>query len=106
MLSGATRETLADMGRYEDMYFGTLIQYIARYLWEIVDFLPGKDKQVWGMFQGRPQAYFTSIRIRDASIIVGNELKRNFLIGAEERTNCAFLDYIQRLQLLGNEKEK
>ena len=104
MLSETTHETLSGMGRFAEMYFGATIQYIHRYLWKIVDFLPEKGEQIWYMYQGRPQEYFTSIRIRDASISVGNELGRNFLIWAQERTNWAVLDYIQSLQLMGNEK--
>ena len=34
MLIETTHETLADMGRFEDMYFGAIIQYIHRYLWK------------------------------------------------------------------------
>ena len=60
------------------MYYGAAIQYLGRYLWKLVDYLPEKDKQIWDMFQGHPQEYFASIRIRDAAISVGNELKRNF----------------------------
>ena len=106
MLSETTHEVITDMERYEGMYFGSVIQYIGRYLWKIVDFLPEKHKQIWDMYQGRPPEYFTSIRIRDAAIIVGNELKRNFLIGAQERTNWASIDYVRRLQLMGDEKGK
>ena len=75
-----------------------------RYLWKLVDYMPGKDKQIWGMFQGHPLEYSAAIRIRDAAISVGNELKRNFLLGEQGNANYAVLDYIQRLQLMGNEK--
>ena len=102
--SETTHETLADMERYEDMYFATIIQYINRYLWKIVDFVPEKDNQIWDMYQGHPREYSTAIRIRDASIRVGNEMKRNFLIGTQGRTNFSALDYIRRLQMLGIEK--
>ena len=56
------------------------------------------------MFQEHPLGYFAAIRIRDASISVGNELKRDLILGAQGNTNFAVVDYTQRLQLMGNEK--
>ena len=104
LLSETTHEVLSDMGRRDEMYFGTAIQYIKRFLWRLVGYLPEKDTQVWDMFQGHPQEYFTAIRIRDAAISTWNALGGNFLIGSNVDANFAVSDYIQRLQLLGNEK--
>ena len=56
------------------------------------------------MPQGHPLEYSTAIRIRDASISVGNEIKRNFLLREQASKNYAVLDNTQRLHLMGNEK--
>ena len=50
LLSETTHEVLSDMGRYEEMYYGAVIQYMGRYIWKLVDYLPEKDK-IWDMFQ-------------------------------------------------------
>ena len=86
------------------MYYGTVIQYVGRYLWKLEDYLPRKNIQIWDMFQGHTQEYFTSIRIRDAVIGVWEELKRNFLIEDRKQPNYAALDYVQRMQLIDDEK--
>ena len=64
----------------------------------------GGRQKIWDMFRGRPIEYLAAIRIRDASVTVGNELKRNPPIGSMEKTNYAVANYIQRLVLLDNEK--
>ena len=37
-----TQEALLDMGRQEELYYGTIIQYLNQYLWKLEDFPPGK----------------------------------------------------------------
>ena len=37
----------ADLRRWEDMYFGTVIQYINQYLYSIVDAIPKDDEEIW-----------------------------------------------------------
>ena len=77
ILRETTQEVLYEMGRANEMYYGTAIQYMGRYLWKLEDYMPEKDIRIWDMFQGHPQEYFTAIRIRDAAISVGgtqNEL--------------------------------
>ena len=63
------------------MYYGTAIQYMDRCIWRLETYFPEKDSRIWDMFQGHPQEYFTSIRIRGAAIRVVKELERDFLIG-------------------------
>ena len=52
---GIRRETthgvLYDMGSTDEMYYGTVIQYLGRYLWKLEDYLPEKDSQIWDMSQ-------------------------------------------------------
>ena len=100
---GSTQETLYDMGRSEEIYYGTITLYLNRYLWKLEDCIPEKDTGVWNMFRGHRIKYFPAIRIRGAAISVGKEPKRNFLIGKREKANYAVLGYIQMDQLLGNE---
>ena len=85
ILSETTQDLLYEMKRNEEMYYGAAIQYMGRYLWTLEDYLPEKDSQIWDMFQGHPEEYFTSIRIRDAAISVGKELKRNLIIWNREK---------------------
>ena len=75
-----------------------------QYLWELEDFHPGKDTEIWDMFQGHPAEYIEAIRIRDAAISVGEELKRNPLIGKREIANYDLMDCIRRAQRIDNEK--
>ena len=104
MITEMTQSVLSDLGKQEEMYYGIAIQYINRFLWRITDHLPSDDRTIWDLFHGRPTEYLAAIRIRDASVIIGNELKRNPLIGSKEHSNYAVLNYIQRLVLLDNEK--
>ena len=76
MLRETTQDVLSEMKRNGEMYHGAAIQYMGRYLWKLEDRTPEKDSRIWDMFQGRPQEYFTSIRIRDAAVSVGKELKK------------------------------
>ena len=59
-----------------------------------------------GIFQKDPQEYFTAIKLRDASQSIGNDFRKNFLLGGEERANFAIVDYIQRTTRLENEKQE
>ena len=104
LITETTQSVLADFGRPEEMCYGIIIQYINRFLWEISDYLPSEEEKIWGTFRGHPIEYLAAIRIRDAAVAVGNELKRNFPIGTMEKTNYAVLNYIRRLVLLDNEK--
>ena len=104
MITEMAQLVLSDLGKEEEMYYGIAIQYINRFLWRITDHLPSDDRTIWDLFNGHPSEYLAAIRIRDASFIIGNELKRNSLIGSKERSNYAVLNYIQRLALLDNEK--
>ena len=61
------------MGRSEELYFGTTIRYMSRYLWELEDCLPEKAKELRNMFQGHRMEYFVAIRIRGSAIAVGKE---------------------------------
>ena len=72
------------MGRIEAVYYGNIIQYVNHYLWMMEDCLPEKDKEIWDMFHGHPMGCLAAIRIRDAAVSVGKELKWNFLIGGRE----------------------
>ena len=47
ILSETPREVLSDMGRYEEMYYGSATQYINRYLWKLADYMPEKANQIW-----------------------------------------------------------
>ena len=95
-LGETTFVALADLRRWEDMIYGTIIEYVDQYLYSITDVLPQNDEEVWGMFQKRPQEYITAIKIRDASQNIGQDLKKHFLLGNEERTNFAVTDYLRR----------
>ena len=46
LLTETTQSVLSDVGRSEEMYYGIIIQYINRFLWEIVDHLPEDDKAI------------------------------------------------------------
>ena len=96
-----TYRALEDLRSWDDMYYGAVIQYIDQYLYSLTEAIPWKDDEVWEMFQKNPQEYITSIKIRDASQNIGNDLKKHFLLGNEERTNLAVTDYIQRKILMG-----
>ena len=104
VITETSQDVFYEITRNEEMYYGTAIQYLGRYIWKLEGFLPEKDGQIWDMFRGHMRGYFASIRIRDASIGVGKELNRNFLIGKREKTNYAALDYIRRMQLLDNDR--
>ena len=71
IVRGSTQETLYDMGRSEEMYYGTIAQYMGRYLWEFEDFLPGKDAEVRNVFQGHRMGYFPRSESWAPPIIVG-----------------------------------
>ena len=51
ILRETTQEVLYEMGTAEEMYYGTVIQYLGRYLWKLEDYLPEKDSQIWDMSQ-------------------------------------------------------
>ena len=70
-----TQEALYAMGRHEELYYGPIIQSLNQYIWKLDDCLPGKDTEVWDMFQGHPVGYLAAIRIRDSSRSVGKEPK-------------------------------
>ena len=72
---------MADLRSWEDMYYGTAIQYINQYLYRLTEAIPRKDEEVWKMFQKRPQEYVASIKIRDASQNIGQDPKKHFLLG-------------------------
>ena len=96
-LTETTFIALADLRSWEDMIYGTVIQYINQYLYSITDAIPRNDEEVWGMFQKHPQEYITAIKIRDAPQNIGQDLKKHFPpLGDEERTNFAVTDYTQR----------
>ena len=50
-----TYAALADLRRWEAMYFGTAIQYINQYLYSVIDHIPQDDEEVWKMFRKHPQ---------------------------------------------------
>ena len=106
LLEANTYAALSDLRRWEDMYFGTVIQYINQYLYSIVDAIPKDDEEVWEMFRGHQQEYIIARKIRDAAQNIGRDLKKHCIPGTEERTNFVVLDYIRRKTLLGNEKQE
>ena len=70
-----TREVLYDMWGTDEMYYGAIMQYMGRYLWKLEDNLPGKDIEIWDMFQGHQMGYMVGVRIRDAAVSVGGAQK-------------------------------
>ena len=102
---GPTQEALCDMGRQEEVYYVWNDHSILEPILMAYRRLPArKDSGVWGMFQGHPMEYLSSLRIRHAAISVGKEPPMNFLIRKRGKTNYDVLDYIRRMQLLGNDK--
>ena len=97
---------MAYLRSWEDMCYGTIIQYINQYLYSLTEATPRKDEEVWEMFQKHPQEYVTAIKIRDAPHNIGKGLKKHFLLGDEERTHFAVTDYTQRKILMGNETHR
>ena len=97
---------MEDLRIWEDMYYGTIIQYINRYLYSLTEAIPRKDDEVWEIFQKHPQEYIAAIKIRDEALNIGQDLKKRFLLGREERTNFAVTDQLQRKIPMGNETQK
>ena len=100
-----THRALEDLRSWEDMYYGTAIQYINQYLYSLTEAIPRKYNEVWELFEKHPQEYITSIKIRDASQNIGHGVKKHFLLGNEERTNFAVTDYLERKLLVENETQ-
>ena len=40
ILRDATQELLYEMGREDEMYYGTAIHHLGRYIWKLADYLP------------------------------------------------------------------
>ena len=93
------------MGSDEDAYYGTIIQYINQYLYNVTEVIPEDDDEVWAAFHEHPKEHFTAIKIRDAARSIGKDFKKHFLTGDNEQTNYAVTDYIQRNTLLTNEEK-
>ena len=49
-LAETTFIALEDLRRWEDMIYGTTIQYIDQYLYSITDAIPQNEEEVWEMF--------------------------------------------------------
>ena len=91
-----THRVLEEMGSDEDAYYGTIIQYINQYLYNVTEVIPEEDSEVWAAFHEHPKEYITAIKIRDVARSIGKDFKKHFLIGDKEQTNYATIDYIRK----------
>ena len=76
LMQEITYKAMAEMGKWDEIYHGVVIEHINRYLWEIIYTLPKDDESLWGICMKNPQEYYHVIRIGDASQSIGLDFRK------------------------------
>ena len=95
MANGPTQETVCGLQMPTEDYRASVVTYKHKYLWQIEDFSPPSDAELWKLMSGHTMEYSQAVQTRDNAISTGKELKRNFLMGKRARANYSALDHIR-----------
>ena len=60
VINGPTQDTMYDMGEKDEIYYWSITTYMGRYLWQIEDYAPKGDAELWNMFREHTQRNTTT----------------------------------------------
>ena len=82
-----TQSTLFYLEMPIEAYYAEVSAYMENYIWQIEDFFPASDAELWKMMRCRTAEYSQSVKSRGDAASTGKEPRRNFLMeNAKEQT--------------------